>query len=251
MKIGIIYTAYNMEEYIDPSLACFHTLKHMGVDLSIVAVSVRFAGFPEEAKDNTRKELIRAYGDGILSHVITHPDGISEVEARNKALQLLKSEGVEIIMQVDADEFFTVNDFNRIMAFVESQPFVAWFRLSLKNFVFDERTYLVVPFTPPRIHRVKTSDGLILHRFTDDNDICYINNNSAFIDPRIVPSMTIPPVVAWIKHFSWLNNERSRKKVLYQQSRGWTCDFAWDEKTGLIWNEKAFVNKTKPVTASG
>ena len=51
---------------------------------------------------------------------------------------------MDIIALLDvSDEHYTADNIDRIIAFVERTPLVCWYRLSPKNYVFDDRTYLV------------------------------------------------------------------------------------------------------------
>jgi len=127
---------------------------------------------------------------------------------------------------------------------------VDWFRLSLKNYVFDTSTYLADPFTPPRIHRVNIR-GYRAHSFWDDNNVLYCGTITRDLKRDVdFPSLTVPKGVAWIRHDSWLNDSRSRRKIEYQvNGRKWpSCSFAWDDsKGGLIWNEAHFARIGQPI----
>lgn len=247
MKIGIIYCAYGTRDLVAKSLApwlSFRKSHFDGQSVEICAVSVRFADF--EGEDDGTKELLRTYlntGDSI-NHLVDGPDNIPETVARGMALNYLKSKEVDIIWQVDSDEFYTTQEIRTIVNHIISNPWIGWFRLSFKNLVFNEKTYLTEPFTPPRIHVVKFG-GYNIHSFSADNDVQYtgvLGNN--IIRQEHIPSMLIPKEVCWIRHESWPNNERGKKKVLYQQKRwGNACSFSWDENQGgLIFNP----NQPKP-----
>jgi hypothetical protein len=153
------------------------------------------------------------------------------------ALNYLLGKPVEIIVQWDSDEVATEDELRCIMGFVDAYPLITWFRLSYANLVFDEHTRLVDPFTPPRIHRVK-SGSYRVHSFSGDNDIQYGGTITRdIVSQARFPSATIPEFVAAPRHFSWLNDERSRKKVAYQKRRWGLCSFDWDDsKGGLIFN---------------
>jgi hypothetical protein len=88
-----------------------------------------------------------------------------------------------------------------------------------------------------RIHRVRVGD-LRAAWFWNDNNIEYRTSDPGRTVKDInLPGGKIPKAIAWVDHFSWLNDERSRRKIAYQSSRtGWKCAFKWDTEKGLIWN---------------
>lgn len=255
MRVGVIYSAYNAREYVERSLAPWVHLKYRYGKMSmpvghpknpysftICAVNVRFAGFETETEDGTR-ELLRAYAARGDIHLIDAPDNVPEATARGMALSYLKGQ-VDVVWQVDADEFYTEADIHAILAYVRANPYAEWFRLSLKNYVFDEVTYLTEPFTPPRIHRVNVR-GYRAHSFSGDNDIQYGGTITRDIVPQErFASVTVPESVAWIRHLTWQDNDRSRAKIEYQlNGRGWPqCSFAWDG--GLRFNPALPAPKT-------
>lgn len=242
MKIGIILTGYNMEEYVSRCLGPWIQAKKIKLDgheFVICGVSVPFAGFPASKKDNTTTILEQLRQAGAINHLITEPENIPETTARGMALQWLKTQEVDIIWQVDLDELYTINDISNILACVDRNPFITWFRLSLKNYVLDEHTFLEEPFQPPRIHRINDR-GYSAHSFSADNDIQYGGKITRDIHPQEhFATMIIPQGVAWVRHMTWQNNSRSRRKIEYQlKGRNWpSCTFAWDDaRGGLIFN---------------
>lgn len=248
MTIGVILTGFNMEEYVGPCLDAWRQARDArldGHDFLICAVSVPFAGFPVSEEDDTVECLAAHLVAGRIDHLIAEPRNIPETTARGMALNWLTLSGADIVWQVDIDEMYEFHEIARIVEFVDANPWAAWFRLSLKNYVFDEQTYLTEPFTPPRIHRVRV-DGYRAHSFSGDNDIQYGGAITRDIVPQSrFPSVTVPPSVAWVKHLTWQNNDRSRRKIEYQlQGRGWPqCSFAWDDTKGLVFNPALPVPK--------
>lgn len=260
MKVGVIYCAYNTVDMIDRSLDPWVKTRALGQigsqtdpavhDFLVCAVNVAFAGFPITSEDGTRERLRASRDAGNIDHLIEGPDNIPETTARGMALTWLMSQGVDLIWQVDSDEMYTIAQIDLILQTVNLNEWADWFRIAFKNYVFDEKTYLAEPFTPPRIHRVKPHRyaNLRPHQFIADNDIGYMTKGE--IDGTVwsqdsLTSALIPNPSSrmQIKHITWMNDERSRKKVLYQQVRGWKCSFAWDDQKGLIFNPALPVPK--------
>jgi hypothetical protein len=234
---GVIFCAWGTLDLVDKSLAPWIELRRQG-KCKICAVSVRFAGF-EGDDDGTREYLRGALECGDIDHLVDSPDNILETTARGMALTYLKDQGVTHVWQVDSDEWYEIDQINRIIEWVKANEFIVWHRLSLRNYVFDEKTYLADPFTPPRIHAIDSRSSCIAEQFYEDNAIMYRGTitNQLFPD-KAFASDTIPESVAAIRHLSWPNSLRSKKKCEYQKARwGNACSFIWDDSQGgLIFN---------------
>lgn len=263
MKIGVIYCGYGTNEYIKDSLGPWinaRATKLGGHEYMICAVSLCFKGF--DGADDGTQSMLRSYlGDGSIDWLITGPNGQPETAARGEALRWLVDNGADVIWQADSDEFYELDQIDRIARFVEANPWVVWFRLSLRNTVFTKDQYLVEPFTPPRIHQVKHG-YLVSESFWDDNNVLYRGwprrswpdwNEIIELDKypskdTSFASMTVPQSVAWIRHETWLSNERSKSKLSYQRARGWTCSFTWDDTNNrLIFNEAYYKARGEPL----
>lgn len=242
MKYGIIFTGYECIEYVERAIAPW--IARRGDNLLICAVSVPFIGF-DCVDDGTTAYLKQLRKDGKIDCLIESPTPIKETEARGAALKWLSERGVDFVWQHDADEIITDSQIAKIMKFVERQSLVDCFKLSLRNFIFDEKHYLAEPFQPMRIHRVSTWFGFRAVSFWDDNNILYRKDNEDKKDTSF-GILTIPPTLAWITHYTWLNNERSRKKVAYQTARGWQSSYRWGEK-GLEFNPAYFSRNNLPL----
>lgn len=241
--IGVIFCGWGILDLVQRSLAPWVELRHQG-GCKICAVSVRFAGFEGE-DDGTRSYLREMKEMGDIDYLIDSPDSIPEVVARGMALTYLKGQGVDAVIQFDSDEVTDTESIHRMLAFVDANPFTQWFRFSYANLVFDSKTYLADPFTPPRLHRIKAPDGYTAHSFSADNDICYGHHILRNLKPQEqYPSQVIPWSIFKPLHYSWLGDTperaaRSKAKIRYQlEGRKWPqCQFSWDDSQGgLIFN---------------
>lgn len=253
MKFGIIYTAFNCENYLIDSLNPWAKARHDKLDnheFVICAVSLPFIGFEFDKWDSTTATLRANKFIGTIDELITSTTPWHETDARGEALRYLKAQNVDYVWQIDGDEFFTSEQISNIIKFIEKTNLIVWYKLSYKNYVFDEKTYFTEPFTPARIHKIKTSD-FIADRFWDDNNIEYLAHDYNQLD-RQFANVAIPKSVAWIKHLTWLSNDRSRAKINYQKARNWVCSFDWDAKEDrLIFNKDYYIKSGKdfPETA--
>ncbi len=252
MKIGIIFAAFQAEDLLTRSLTPWieaRSQKLGGHEFVICAVSVPFEGFDTsgEPADNTRSILGAHVAHGKdIDHAIVRDRPMKETEARGAALRWLVEQGVEVTWMVDHDEVYTTTEIQRILAFIQGRPLVAAFRGSLRNLVFDERTYLVQPFTPMRGHRV-TAGGYTADSFWDDNNVLYRSRQFADHAKRDIdlPCLTIPKALQFTAHYTWLNDQRSKRKSEYQWARWKRCDFDWDDsRGGLIWRDGVAVPET-------
>ena len=260
MKIGIIAQGRNCADVLDDVLAPWIEAmkKH---DIFICLTSATFKemeklGEGPKNTDNTEEkfwEYNRKHPNNIIQIVFNKY--ASEAESRNAARQELQKLGVDLIWLLDlSDEYYTVEQIDNIIKFVKSEPFSIWFRLSFKNYVFDKKTYLTQPFTPPRIWRTNLG-GYKLVECVYDNDFIYTNAIGAQISDKQLSNYIIPKSVAWIKHHSWLSDERSKGKILYQTSHfshGAGCSYRWNDKEDkLEWNPVYFkkVGEVIPTTA--
>lgn len=240
---GIIFVGYNCEDLIHRSLTPWVEAKRCGLDghtFKIVGVSVPFIGFEQPSEQDGTHSYFHHYLEWGIDHVILNHIPVKETDARGAALKWLVEQGVDFIWQVDSDEVFAKSDISNAARFVEDNPWVQWFRVSYKNFVFDEKHYLAEPFTPPRIHRVYAPKGYKTFGFYEDNNVLYSRpwmNNDPFIPDTAFSSMTIPLAVP---HYSWVSNERSRLKEKYQRKRWNHCSFKWNDQSNSLEFDPAY-----------
>jgi len=249
MKIGIIAQGRNCADVLDAVLAPWIEAmkKH---DIYICLTSATFKemeqlGEPPHNTDGTEKSF-KAYE-------AKYPDNFSisnftyyatEAQSRGYAAKILMTQKVDLIWLLDlSDEYYTAKQIDDIISFVKSEPFTVWFRLSLKNYVFDTKTYLEKAFTPPRIWRTNIG-GYKIDDCIYDNDFTYINAGGAQISDKSLSNYIIPKSVAWIKHYSWLSDARGKQKCAYQNlhfSHGAGCSYRWNnEENKLEWNPAYF-----------
>lgn len=244
MRIGIIYCAYSSEEYVEKSLSPFLNPVN-GHSFAVSAISYPFENF-EKGGNKKTLDILRKYRDDRKITLNYGPDPIKETVARQIALDDLSKRGIDLVWMVDSDEFYSIEQIKEIIQFVADEEFITWFRICLKNRVFDGG-YLEEPFAPPRIFRVKAPNYTI-NKFYDDNNVNYRGRLKGDIVPDLaLANMMIPKRIAWVDHMTWLNDERSKKKVEYQKARGWNCSFKWNyEKGYLEFNEEYYNGKNFP-----
>lgn len=224
-KYGIIYCGYNTEDYVLRSIEPF-----LNRDNYIVsAVSVPFKEYKgiDELHDHTTDLLRELVEQKKLKYLVDSPQYVSEAEARNFALFYLRKYNLDYIWLVDSDEFYTDEDIKKIENYVESSN-KNLFKISLKNHIFDLDHYLEEPFCPPRIFKTKIDNNFLLEAFYWDNDICYGNDGKLVKFDAIEEPTTIPKEVAYIPHYTWLNDRIGKRKVEYQHRHFGNCSYKWN-----------------------
>mgnify|MGYP003675036295 CR=1 FL=1 len=237
---GIVFCGYNPAEYIRDSLAPF-----LGRDNFIIsAVSVPFSEYrhQDDYNDGTT-EILQGYKkEGLIDNLVTFPKYLKEHDARNLALNYLKDQNVDFVWIVDSDEDYDSKQVTAICNYVESSQ-NTWFKICLKNFVFDKKHYLEEPFCPPRIFRTKT-DKLSLPYFFWDNDIAWTSFTGQQVSYKdVAENETIPQDLVWVDHYTWLSDEIGKRKVKYQEKRGWECSYKWNEEKGVLEFNEEFHKK--------
>jgi hypothetical protein len=229
MKIGILLSAYNSEEYIDECLRPWINLKNefditIGCNSGMYKEYINF-GFKPKNKETLTK-LINYELDFLITTGMNSLFG--ENDSKNNVLHVLKN-NCDLVWIVDSDEFYTEDEIRKILNFIQETPQYDWYSVNLKNYTFTKQLW-VDGFCPPRIFRTDRNGGI--NNFYFDNHILY-NDGETF---ETKPTISIPRDVAWVKHYSWLSEDsRSKEKISYQQQRfigGYS--FIWDESTDSL-----------------
>lgn len=245
MKIGVILSAYNSENYIDECLTPWFNLKE-SYDITIGCNSGMFKeyadfGFTPKNKPTLHK-LVNYDLDFLIS---TGPNSlIDETSSRNTILHTLKNT-CDIIWILDSDEFYSEKEIINIINYVDSTPEYDWYSVNFKNHVFTKNLF-IDGFNPPRIFRTDRYGGI--NEFYFDNHITY-NDGDDFENKN---RNMIPRNVAWVKHMTWLNEDsRSKEKIDYQNQRFLNgCSYEWDyEKNSLKFSDEFYkkINLEKPI----
>ena len=260
MKIGCLLCAYNMAEYVDDCLSPWIFAKDDklgGNEFVISAVSASFAEYKDAGikEDNTKERLRWHYNQGNIDYLSDNLEWVSEKEARNAALKPLLQVGCDLIIMVDLDEVYSIQDIENIFNYVTLEKWISSFSVCLKNFVFDDKTHLLEPFCPNRIWRVNTN-GYKLRECIYDNNMSYEGDvvYNAHFEHRVIgekdlPHKVIPQRVAFVKHLTWMNNEKSRLKRDYQIKRWGVCSYKWDDTNGLSFDEEYYKKLGQKVPA--
>lgn len=250
MKIGLHLAAYQCQEFVDKFFQPWIEYKNHGGDLEVSVGHVCFKENFENgaticSTDGTELAILEKMPilEGKLQ-VLAQP--MSEVEARNIILEPLRN--VDYVWIAAPDEIYTFDEIKRTVAYLDKESFIQTFHIEFKNLVFSEQQY-VKGFCPTRIFK---NTGPKVHRFFEDDEVNYVDECGVINSYRNLSVKRIPIHVCNPLHYTWLNNERSKQKVRYQERRwnppkGYGCSFTWDDEQGLVWNTDYFQRTGQPI----
>ncbi len=244
MKLGLLLCAFNCEDYLEDCLSPWTTFDNVVISVT----SCPFKHF--EAEDNTKTlEILDKYKkNGKIDSYFTSEIPLEEYEARNLALNRLLTLNCDVICLWDSDEIITQQEISNLLKYLDKEKETnnLFYRINYKNLTFTEKTY-TDNFDPARIFWVN-KNGLKLDSMYSDNDF-YFKFYDNLIKYSDLCSTHVPREVCFPLHKSWINGQRSVKKVNYQKSRGWTTTFNIDESGNLVYNEDWFklTGKQKPI----
>ena len=243
MKIGILLSSYNSEDYIDECLQPWIELRDE-YNISFACVSGMYREYIDFGFKCRNKETLAKLAKYELDFLLATSGSkclMDENGSKNAALNVLKDK-CDLVWILDSDEFYTERQIRSILEFIENSPQYDWYGVNFKNSTFEKKLW-IDGFCPPRIFRTDRHDGI--SHFYFDNHIIY--NNGESFDSK--PNIGIPRNVAWVKHYSWLNEDtRSKEKVKYQEKRfSGNCAFEWDDLEGKLKFSNKFYNNECPV----
>ena len=234
-KIGLILAQNNEIKYLSDCLQNWISWR----EHNPLVIAVLDVCFQENSGGNSTDgsiQLLKQYKhDNKIDFFEILPPGLKEHEARNVALKYLLDAGVEIVWLLGSDEIYSYEEINNAIKYVKKEEFITWFRIEFKNLVFDDKHY-IKGFNPGRIFRTNQNKLKIKEMYYDD-DFLYtdgINN----IDYKNLSHKQIPIHLCNPLHYTWLDDDRSKKKWEYQIKR-WGkngCSFFYE-------NEKIVFNK--------
>jgi hypothetical protein len=237
MKIGILLSAYNSEEYIDECLTPWFNLKEQ-YNITICCNRGMFKDYADYGYTSKNKTTLQKLVNFDIDFLIsTGPKSrLDEITSKNTLLRILKN-SCDIVWILDSDEFYTEKEIINIIDYLNCTPEYDWYSVNFRNYTFTKNLFLD-GFSPPRIFRTDRNEGI--NEFYFDNHINY-NDGEDFENKN---NNTIPRDIAWIKHYTWLNEDsRSKEKIRYHIERFiGGCSFEWDENLDSLKFSESFYN---------
>lgn len=245
MKIGVIFCIYNCEEYVDRCVSSWFDLRSK-IDFIFTVTSGRFIdyatlGIPDNNLQTKRK---LAEWDFDYCSITGGEKLLDEDSSRNRCLEFLKPHHCDLIWLVDGDEFYTESDIISILDFVNKHEEIEAFSVNFKNYSIEYPLFL--NYTRPTLYRNSMYGGI--GRFFFD---CFYSCSDGVHSIHDLPSIAIPPYIAWVEHYTWLPNISTFDKIKYQELRycgpngdrpvETRCSFCWqDDEKKLRLNKKHY-----------
>lgn len=252
--LGLHFSAYDSVEYLERFLAPWLEFKQKHGLIKISAGHACFKefqemGFPIKSKDGTHELLEEKHRKGEIDYNIFIEQSMGEADARTEILQPLLRDDISLLWITAPDEIITLKQIEAALNYVKKDPYLIWYRFELKNLTFTEKTY-IRGFCPPRIFT--NNRGYKIVHFRGDDELIY-EKDGQMIDYLQLPHKQIPFNICAPLHYTWLDDERSRGKVRYQEKRwnppnGNGCSFKINQEGKLDWNYEAYkrVNQHTP-----
>lgn len=237
-NLGILLSAYGLEEYVEKCIAPWKEF-----NIPIACCSFQFENFEKQSNKECINELKKFLPEQCIFY--NEDKTLKEHDARNIALEYLKNNTqTNTILILDIDEFYNKQDIENLLNFINSEDFswVAWAKIHFKNYIFDGKCW-TDDFCPPRIFKT-TYQEYYLDKFYWDNDILYKNKNNTITDYKQLSSITAPKNKIHIKHMTWLNNERSKNKIEYQEKHFGACSYKWNNLKKCVQINEDFYKKS-------
>lgn len=213
MKIGVLLTVYNCENYIKECLdPWFEIMNHHEVIIS--ANSGMFSDYYNLGIPYRNQKTLDILSGYDIDFLITTKGKnlLGEDESRNLCLNFLKKNSCDLVWVLDGDEAYTKNQILDILDYINNFPECDWYSVNFKNLTIEKN--LFQDYTHERIIRTDRRGGI--NSFYFDNEFTY--NDGTYLNSAL--GKEIPKRIAHVKHYSWLDDDiRTKDKIKYQEWR--------------------------------
>ncbi len=243
MKIGIQILAYNCSNSFENLIQPWVELKNQ-FDIKIWVGSGQFKEYAElgykDLNHSTEVLLADLLLKGNIDYVFKpdKDDLLTDAGTRDKCIPWMKENDIDLMIQVDADEFYTQREVKNLIKYIKDNPEPTIYNTIFKNVVGDGITTDWARFSAGWIKRwggIKNYYFDMHWWFNDDFD--YRHSPGGVKD---IPKSLVNPY-----HYTWTNDMNTtgpshiKDKIAYQNKiykDG--CGYEWDEELGLIKNNK-------------
>lgn len=246
-KIGIQCLAYNCSETFPKLIEPWLKLKETH-DVKIWVGSGQFKIYNEmgcKDENGSTLELLKDYLDkGHIDHLFT-PDPnnlLSDHETRDKCLPYFKDEDIDLMIQLDADEFYTEKEVQNLISFIEKNPHHNTYNTIFRNLIGEDEECDFNRFIAGWIKRL----GGIKGYYFDAHWWWNGENNDGGYDYRAKGNFTVPKKLVNPTHYTWTNNSNTtgpshiKEKIEYQNKYyGEGSGFVWDEYSQSVRGKKS------------
>lgn len=241
LKIGVLFASYNCADHID---RCFQPWLNLREELNLVLASTNgrydLSDLKFDYKGND--SLIKLLGKNLdfLVHSTSVNHRWSEEQSRTYMLNYMLDRKVDLIFVIDADEFYTEEQIRNILKYIQENPNYDAYNVQFKNYVI-KLPYWIEGFNKSVIYWCDRHSGIKCFNFD-----CEIAYNDGTIIQKNTNVNIIPKNIAFVEHYSWLENDpRTKEKTVLQNVKYFgeenlKCSFCYDENNNLIVNENFY-----------
>jgi FkbM family methyltransferase len=244
LKIGVLFASYNCADHID---RCFQPWLNLREELNLVLASTNgrydLSDLKFDYKGND--SLIKLLGKNLdfLVHSTSVNHRWSEEQSRTYMLNYMLDRKVDLIFVIDADEFYTEEQIRNILKYIKENPNYDAYNVQFKNYVI-KLPYWIEGFNKSVIYWCDRHSGIKCFNFD-----CEIAYNDGTIIQKNTNVNIIPKNIAFVEHYSWLENDpRTKEKTVLQNVKYFgeenlKCSFCYDENNNLIVNENFYKKR--------
>ena len=251
MKIGIQILAYNCVETFEKLIEPWIKLKGK-YNIKIWVGSGQFKIYHDMGCKNlngpTIKLLKKLLNEGKIDYIFQpNPNNLlGDHSTRDKCIPWMKENDIDLMTQLDSDEFYTEEEVSNYFKFVEDNPNYNYLTI-FNNLTGDgSKNYNWPKHTSWWVKRF----GGISHYYYDAHWSYAGENNSEMkrgseygnIEYRWPDSLTIPKELVHPNHYTWTDNKNIggpshvKEKIEYQKRyyNDGECGWRWDEKAKKV-----------------
>ena len=236
MKIGIQLITYNSTEVLKELLAPWLKLKDR-YDLKVWVGSGQFKTYNQMGCENINGPTIKLLEEMMRNGEIDYlfqPDPenlLDDGETRDKCIPWMKEQDIDLMIQLDSDEFYTEKEVENLITFIEENPQPSVYNVVFNNIMGDSREDWV-RFVAGWIKR----HGGIKNYYFD------MHWSYSDCEYRWTQGIDVPKSLVHPTHLTWTHNKNTtgpshiKEKIDYQ-NRIYGGDVGVI-RCGVVWDEK-------------
>lgn len=258
MKIGIQILAYQCENVIDKVLNPWLKLKSE-YEVVFWVSSGQFKIYSElgyENKNERTLEILKSMlekGEIDFLFTTSKDELLSDHETRDMCVEYFKKNDVDLMVQLDSDEFYTEQDVYNFIKFIEENNQYTIYNTVFKNLVGDGSKYN--EWSRFSAGWIKRHGGIKGYYF--DAHWSFNGEDGKNIEYRNTPSITIPKEILNPIHDTWTDQRSgsshldTKAKIRYQEKYySHECGWSWDNNLNTIVPNQAFWGNSVPILKS-
>jgi len=209
VKLGITINSFDATEFLDPLLS---QIKDQINWVAAIWQKKSYWGNPIDKED--MNELLRLKSIGLIDELIEFKPNYSkysreqECDKRNMSIDLAKERGCSHILNIDADELYSADEFKTAKDLINKNGWGITY-CSYVNYYRDFEHYLVYPFRPgvPFIHST-------FFRYTYNGPAPLPTDPTRRIsNPSNLGTYIFPDEIIRMQHLAWIRKDIRKKLV--------------------------------------